>query len=110
VRLVFRNVGKTEHHYRIIGMEAAEMLWMVGPDDMQTPEGVTLEERELHHLSGWAPFKLESPAGIKPFGDEVHAYAPAHDKDVLLFTPTQKGTFEVECPLHAEAVGKIVVF
>ena len=111
VRMVVRNRGTTEHHYRIVGMEAKDLMWRVGPEDMSIPEGVSPADHDAHHLSGWAPLRLESRAGIRPLGDEVHAYAELRgDMDVVVFTATKRGTYQVECPLHSEAVGKVVVF
>lgn len=109
VKLVFRNRGTTEHHYRVLEMTSVGLQWLAGPEDVQL-EGVTDEEHELHHTTGYMPFRVASPAGIKPIGDEVHAYAAPGDRDVVLFFPTSTGTFVVECALHPEIMGQVIVY
>lgn len=110
VKLILRNRGTTEHHYRVIGLAPMDPLWRSEPEDMPLEEGITDEEHELHHNADYVPFRAMSPAGIKPLGDEVHAYAIRGGRDVMYFTATTTGTFSVQCPLHPEMVGQVIVF
>ncbi len=109
VKLVLRNRGTTEHHYRVVGLVPKDLQWLAGPEEARE-EAVTDKEHELHHATGYMPFRGASPAGIRPMGDEVHGYAARDDFDVVLFIPTNTGTFVVQCPLHSEMVGKVTVF
>ncbi len=109
VRLVVRNRGSTEHHYRVVGLGPENLLWLSEPEG-EREEGVTDDEHESHHDSEFVPFRATSRAGIRPFGDEVHAYASRSDVDVVLFTALEPGTYLVECPLHPEEAGKVTVF
>lgn len=111
VRLVVRNHDRTEHHYRIVGLVPQDLLWRdpgAGAEDVD----LTDEEAEMasHHETGFLPYRATSRSGIRPFGDEVHGYARGGEFDVVLFTPTNTGTFTVECPLHPEETGKVIVF
>lgn len=109
IRLVVRNRGSTEHHYRVVGLAPEGLLWISEPEG-ELEDGVTDDEHVLHHNSEFVPFRMTSRAGIKPFGDEIHAYASRSDVDVVLFTALEPGTYVVECPLHPEVAGKVTVF
>lgn len=107
-RLVVRNHGMTEHHYKVEGLVPGDVLW-------RAPAAASVTEEEDEHLAhhpgaSYVPFRSTSRAGIKPTGDEVHAYAAAGGLDVILFTATNTGTFLVQDPLHPEIVGKVKVF
>lgn len=106
VKLVVRNHGKTEHHYRIVGLVPGDLRWR------QSAEVTDEEDEHLSHHPGaaYVPYRSASQAGIKPTGDEVHAFAAAGALDVVLFIPTNTGTFEVQDPLHPELVGQVTVF
>jgi cytochrome c-type biogenesis protein len=55
--------------------------------------------------------RAASPAGIRPSGSEVHAYAPGQrGTDAVFFTATQIGTFVVHCDLHPEHSARLTVF
>lgn len=109
VQLVLRNRGSTEHHFRVLGLVPKDLLWLAGPEGARE-EDVTDEEHERHHDASFVPFRAKSPAGIRPMGDEVHAYAAPGGMDVVLFIPTNTGTFLVQNPLRPEIVGKVTVF
>ena len=65
----------------------------------------------MHHARDFVTSRATSPAGIRPTGHEVHAYvSAARLVDILIFTATQTGTFVVQCDLHHEKIGKMVVF
>lgn len=110
VKLILRNRGTTEHHYRVVGLVPVDPLWRATSEDMPLEEGVTEEDHDAHHNTDYVPFRAKSPAGIKPLGDEVHAYAVNGGVDVMFFTATSKGTFSVYCPLHPEMAGQVIVF
>ena len=115
VQLVVRNRTQVEHHYRIVGLVPANLLWLADPvEATERVEGVTDDEHDAHHASSYVAWRAPSPAGILPTGDEVHAwaylYSPGGGKDVVLFTATETGTFEVVCPLHPEMVGEVTVY
>ncbi len=40
----------------------------------------------------------------------TYAFSPGGGKDVVLFTATNTGTFQVVCPLHPEFVGEVTVY
>ncbi|MBI4202100.1 MAG: hypothetical protein HY532_03155 [Chloroflexi bacterium] len=111
VKLVLRNRATAEHHYRVLGLEAADLLWLAEPEGEQE-QGVTDEDHEMHHSGEFVPWRATSPAGVKPTGNEVHAYAPgsAGGMDVVLFTAHTTGTFLVQCPLHPEMTAKLIIF
>lgn len=109
VQLVLRNQGSTEHHYKILGLVPEDLLWLAGPVGARE-EGITDEEHKHHHDASFVPFRARSPVGIRPMGDEVHAYAAAGGMDVVLFTAANAGTFLVQCPLHPKVSGKVTVF
>lgn len=109
VRLVLRNRGSTEHHFRVLALKIRDLKWLaplaadVGEDDDA--------QHEAHHMvTSFVPFRDTSPAGIKPLGDEVHAYAQAGGQDMVIFTPTDTGNFLVHCPLHPEIIGHVIVY
>ncbi len=113
IKLVVRNRGTGEHHYRVIGLTPRNLEWLapnIDTEDIEAAIGTDVEH-DMHHTTGFAPFRGESRAGIRPFGDEVHAYVDAAGGvDMVLFVALETGTYEVECPLHLEAVGKVTVF
>ena len=109
VQLVLRGRGRTEHHYRVVGLVPNELLWMAAPASTMTED--VSDDDHAHHDRAFDQWRETSPAGISPTGDEVHAYvSPARAVDVVLFSTTQTGTFVVQCDLHPEKVGKLVVF
>lgn len=126
VKLILRNRGRSEHHYRVAGLIPAEMTWVLFPEidaydlDSMSPEdlealGLTGDiddvEHVLHHLTPvYVPYREESPAGIKPLANEVHGYVTVGKTDVLDFFPTNTGTFVVEDVLHPEITGRVIVF
>lgn len=126
IRLVLRNHGTTEHHYRIVGLIPEEILWLLTPDipeyelESMTPEererfGLGDEtadaEHELHHLTpSFVPFREVSRSGIKPLPNEVHGYVELGKTDVLLFYTTDVGEFVSEDVRFPELTGRVVVF
>lgn len=129
VRLVLRNRGSTEHHFRVKKLVPVEMRWLLEPDldisnidemsDAELAEyGLTGEdatdedvEHILHHLEPtFVPGKEKSPSGIKPLPTEVHGYAVVGGHDVLSFFALTTGRYEVEDVLHPEITGTVIVF
>lgn len=109
VQLMLRNRGSAEHHYRVVGMVPDELLWVSRPEPA-LDAGVG-DEHSAHHGLQLLRSRAPSPAGIRPSGKEVHAYvAVPGDVDVVLFTASQTGTFDVECDLHRDRVGSLTVF
>lgn len=109
VQLMLRNRGSAEHHYRVVGMVPDELLWVSRPEPA-LDAGVG-DEHSAHHGLRLLRSRAPSPAGIHPSGEEVHAYvAVPGDVDVVLFTASQTGTFDVECDLHRDRVGSLTVF
>jgi hypothetical protein len=125
-KLILRNRGNAEYHYRVSGLVPTQMSWLLVPDitedDMLAMSVEELEalgladdirdvEHELHHLTPvFVPFREESPAGIKPLANEVHGYVTRGTLDVLDFFPTNTGTFVIEDVLHPGVTGKAIVF
>jgi cytochrome c-type biogenesis protein len=109
VRLVLRNRGTTEHHYRVVGLAPDDVAW-IAQGEGSAATGAPGEDHN-HHDRRFVQWRGASPAGIAPTGDEVHAYAPgSRGTDVVLFTATDAGTFVVRCDLHPEKVGTLTVF
>ncbi|MDA1258414.1 MAG: hypothetical protein O3C10_11335 [Chloroflexi bacterium] len=110
VQLVFRNRGETEYHYRVVGLEPENLLWINVPEDV-AEEGVTDDEHDAHHASEFVPWRATSRAGIKPTGDEVHAYVSSGgNRDVVRFVAPAIGTYSVVDPLHPEFTGELTVY
>lgn len=126
IRLVLRNHGTTEHHYRIAGMIPDEILWLLTPDvtefelDSMTEEerdrfgvGDTTgdEDHELHHLTpSFVPFREVSRSGIRPLPNEVHGYVQLGQTDVILFYTTDVGEYVSEDVRFPDLTGRVVVF
>ncbi len=109
VQLLLRNRGTTEHHYRVVGMVPDDLAWVMEGAGAGR-KGASTQEHD-HHVRTLVRARAASPAGITPTGAEVHAYvSPARSIDVVLFTATRTGTFLVQCDLHPEKVGRLVVF
>lgn len=124
IKLVVRNHGRTEHHYRIEGLVAGGLLWRQAEaatdadftnGDMDEAMGKVMgadeNDHDNHHpRASYVPYRSASTAGIEPTGTEVHAFAEGGGLDVLFFTPLNIGTFTVQDPLHPEIIGKVTVF
>jgi hypothetical protein len=130
IRLVLRNRGTKEHHFRIEGLIPGQLAWMLVPElsedeiDSLTEEQLMeygLEvtdvsdaselEHYLHHLKPtFVPTKETSPAGVKPLGTEVHGYVTIGTTDTLSFYPLNTGTFKSEDVLFPEITGTVIVF
>lgn len=114
--LVMRNRGTTEHHFRIVGMNPKELLWVAkdetAADLAQLASGLVSQvDHTAHHQEDtFVGFRSQSPAGIKPRDGEVHAYAQPGETDMVLFTATSVGTFSVQCPLHPALAAQVTVF
>jgi cytochrome c-type biogenesis protein len=109
VRLVLRNRGTTEHHYRVVGLAPDDVMW-ISQGQSSGDTAVSTDDHN-HHDRQFVRWRARSPAGVTPTGDEVHAYAPgSRGTDVVLFTASRAGTFIVQCDLHPEKVGKLTVF
>ncbi len=118
IKLVVRNRGATEHHYKVIGL-APQGLWRITTegasvtrDSNDAMEVVAAEEHDDHHNHGASLGAYLSQTGITPAADEVHAFAQGGGggMDVLFFTATTPGTYEVRCPLHPDFVAHLTVF
>ena len=113
VQLVLRNMSMSEHHYRVVGLPARDLLWVSEPGSgsAMPEESSDDEDHMMHHARDFVTSRATSPAGIRPTGREVHAYvSAARLVDILIFTATQTGTFAVQCDLHHQTLGKMVVF
>jgi hypothetical protein len=117
VRLVLRNRGSHEHHYRVVGLIASDIRWLQVPDinedEILAMEGSFIDDAEhiLHHIEPeFVPFKAASLSGIRPLATEVHGYAQNGTSDVVLFFPLQTGTFTAEDVRYPEITGRVIVF
>jgi hypothetical protein len=130
VRLALRNRTESEHHYRVEGLLATEIGYVVFPEldatdiAYMTEEelrefdpafiGVTDEaemEHLLHHLQPYLiPTKPESRNGIKPIPGEVHGYTQRGQNDIVQFIPLTTGRYTVSDPLNPGITGTLVVF
>jgi len=126
VKLILRNRGTGEHHYRIAGLIPGDLGWFMAPElDEYDLESMTPEELEsygisgdiddkehvLHHLTPmFMAFKEESRAGIKPLPNEVHGYAYPGQLDVVTFFALSIGRYVAEDVLHPEFQASVVVY
>ena len=113
VQLVLRNLSMAEHHYRVVGLPARDLLWISEPGSgsAMQDEPSADDQDHMHHARDFVAWRAPSPSGIRPTGHEVHVYvSAARLVDILIFTATQTGTFDVQCDLHHEKIGKMVVF
>lgn len=119
VRLVLRNRGDQEHHFRVAGMPVAEVRWLMVPE-VDEDEQLAMEAESgfvddaahiLHHLEPeFVPFKPASASGIRPLPGEVHGYAQNGTSDTLLFFALETGVFVAEDVSHPDITGRVVVF
>lgn len=128
IRLILRNHGTTEHHFRINGLIPVQMRWMLLPE-IDEYEVASLTDEELvdygiagvtdvgelshlvHHLKPtFVPFKEASPAGIKPLGTDVHGYVTLGVTDVMTFIALQTGEYAAQDVLFPEITGRVIVF
>jgi hypothetical protein len=126
IRLILRNHGTGEHHFRVGGLIPTQMSWLLYPEiteydlDTMDEEGLAAigaggevdnVDHVLHHLTpSFVPFKAESRSGIKPLPNEVHGYVTIGALDVLSFFATNTGIFTSEDVLHPEITGRVIVF
>jgi cytochrome c-type biogenesis protein len=109
VRLMLRNRGSTEHHYRVVELVPDDLFWVLR--GAPAPLDAVVDDEHNHHGRQFVGSRATSPAGIRPAGDEVHAYVSVPgDVDEVLFTANQTGTFVVQCDLHREQLGTLTVF
>ena len=109
VRLVLRNRGSMEHHYRVVGLAPDDLSWVSRAQP--APQDAVSDNEHNHHGRAFVRSRATSPAGIRPAADEVHAYVSVPgDVDVVRFTATQTGTFVVQCDLHRDQLGTLTVF
>ncbi|MBI4313145.1 MAG: hypothetical protein HY681_15420 [Chloroflexi bacterium] len=115
VKLVLRNRGTAEYHYRVLGLVPEGMVFLA-PEDAESPAeapaGVSEAEHGDHHTGDvtFAPLRsLTTPEGVRVTGDRVHAWAPPGGNDTVIFTAPQKGTYTVQDPRHRDIVGELVV-
>jgi uncharacterized cupredoxin-like copper-binding protein len=116
VKLVVRNRGTTEHHYHVAGL-APQGLWRVTTEEASATRDsndaiatAAAEDDHAHHGASLGAYV--SQAGVIPAADEVHAFAQGGGggMDVLFFTATAPGTYEVHCTLHPDMIAQMMVF
>lgn len=126
IKMVFRNRGMHEHHYRVVGLVPEHVAWILVPEIDETElESLTEDElaalglggpiddieHVLHHiLPVFVPFRKESLSGIKPLANEVHAYTQRGGVDIITFYATNTGRFQVEDLRYPELTAEVVVF
>lgn len=128
IKLVFRDHGILEHHYRVIGLVPSQLRWVVFPslneDDIPSMTDEELRSHGfdpdmpiddlahvLHHLSiTYSPTRPASRGAIQPLGTEVHAITRRGSQDVVYFYALTTGTYDVVDAAHPEITGKMVVY
>ena len=128
IKLVFRDHGVLEHHYRVIGLVPSQLRWVVFPslseDDIPSMTDEELRSHGfdpdmpiddlahvLHHLSiTYSPTRPASRSPIQPLGTEVHAITRRGAQDVVYFYALTTGTYEVVDAAHPEIRGKLIVY
>jgi hypothetical protein len=132
-KLIFRNLSRDEHHYKVPDMPTSEVLWASENGEMDELEAFAAmfdsdaDEHDHHaghddhedhddHAHHHASFTLsETPecnsrVGECPDGNAVHAHAQHEELDIVVFTPSEPGTYIVECPLHEDFQARIIVY
>ncbi|TAK74866.1 MAG: hypothetical protein EPO16_09950 [Dehalococcoidia bacterium] len=110
IQLILRNRSADEFHYRVVGLDATEILWLAAKEeDVVREEGVTEEDHEKHHAKDFVAWRGTSPRGVKPTLKEVHAYAAGTQVDVVHFYALAPGTYQVSDPLHPDLKGTLTV-
>ena len=113
VQLVLRNNTDDEHHYHILGMATAGMLWREKADGtLSDVSGVSEEDHNAHHPDvNMVPFHIcTSRSGICPTGEWVHAHADPADMDVVIFVAPTPGSYTVTDPLNPDLEATFNVF
>ncbi len=114
IQLLVRNHGSREHHFHIMGLVPEDMLWLEqGRDGLAEGSGDDVDEAEhaAHHAGATqlVPFHT-CTSGICPTENAVHAHAEPGEVDVVWFTATNRGTFEVVDPLDPGRTGSVTVY
>lgn len=121
VKLVFRNRGTTEHHYRVLGLVPTDLQFLVaspGENVLADPtptqpvaNAAPADEHEHDHDHGSfsGARSLTTPGGVRVTGDRVHAWAQATGIDEVMFIAAKTGTYDVSDPRHPEITGKLIV-
>lgn len=109
IQLILRNRTADEYHYRVVGLNATQILWLAPKDDMPREDGVSEEDHEAHHAKDFVDWRGKSPQGVRPSLTEVHAYASGRQVDVVHFYALTPGTYEVSDPLHPTIKGSLTV-
>lgn len=116
VALVMRNLGSLEHHYTVNGLPADDALWL-SKGSAHAPAVAadgTVDEMAAHHTPSEllaSPTCVSRYGGVVcPTGEWVHAHAAPRGKDVVVFTASKTGTYEVWCALDSRIKGTVVVF
>ena len=111
VQLLLRNRGSVEHHYRVVGLVPDDLMWLARRAPVAGAADADEDDHGQHHDRQVLRSREPSQAGIRPTGDEVHAYVSVPGEvDIVLFTASQTGTFIVQCDLHREPIGTLTVF
>ena len=131
VRMVLKNRGTGEHHFRIKGLIPSQLRWMEIPEideydiDSMSPEELEAygiadidtitDEAELQHVlhhiqPSFVPMKEQSPAGIKPLGTEVHGWVGLGDVEVMEFFALQTGEYVADDVRFPEHTATVIVF
>lgn len=128
IKLVFRNHGLVEHHYRVVGLIPSQLRWIVWPVlDEYDIETMSDEEllshgfdpnapvddlsHTLHHLGiTYSPMRPASSSDIRPTGTEVHAITRRGKQDVVYFYALTTGTYQVVDAAHPEITGTMIVY
>jgi hypothetical protein len=128
IKLVLRDHGSEEHHYRVLGLVPSQLRWAQFPsldeydiasmsDEELLAAGLDMSqpiddlEHVLHHLHiMFVPNKPAAPSGIQPIGTEVHGWTIPGKQDVVYFFALTTGTYDVVDAAHPEITGQLVVF
>ena len=103
-----------QHNFSLCGLEYHDYILV-----SRKPASESGMELRYAHIADFVlqagralvPYHIcTSRTGLCPTGRAVHAHAGPGDVDVVVFTVTSPGTYQVVCPLHPDIKGTVVVF
>ncbi|MBI2906763.1 MAG: cupredoxin domain-containing protein [Chloroflexi bacterium] len=112
IQLLVRNLGRSEHHFHVLGLAPKDMLWLAsGESEADGAESEETADHAAHHYHGRELVTFHTcTTGVCPTGNAVDAHADPGEIDVVWFTATEQGTFDVVDPTSPELRGSLTVY
>jgi len=109
VRLIMNNAGKLEHDLRIVRLPAQDVRMGTYEGHAHASDGGHADDADHSHVA----VPADGASAAHDHSGEVATHAAAGTQAFLEFTPTRKGTYDVDCTVagHREAgmKGKLIV-